>query len=169
MSGVGFVRVFFLFVFFFFFLSFSFFCPLRLPARCGCLLGWTRSDGNDHDPEAKEKTAGARARAREPALRSFSVPARPRLSCIAFLRADIVFAAFYIRLLLSAFLPALTLFSSRPLLTSVKPRVSGIFSGDSRMRFYGGSLQEPVSPNPMMALTGIPFYISLYTRRFIDV
>lgn len=65
--------------------------------------------------------------------------------------------------------PRFNPFQPWPLLTSVKPRVSGIFSGDSRMRFYGGSLQEPVSPNPMMALTGMPFYISLYIRRFIDV
>lgn len=43
-------------------LSMFFFLPLEATgaaARCGCSLGQTCSDGNDHDPEAKEKTARA--------------------------------------------------------------------------------------------------------------
>lgn len=72
----------------------------RDAAACSAVLA--PMETMDHDPEAKEKTRTS--------LHSFSAPARPRLSYIAFLRADIVFATFYTRLL-SAFLPALTLFS----------------------------------------------------------
>lgn len=83
MSGVGFES----FFFFFFLFASAPWLPAALPSSSSL-------DGNDRDPEAKEKTEPAQTLSRS----------LPPFVCIAFRRtADIVFAAFHTRLL-SAFL-----------------------------------------------------------------